>query len=332
MTVRSVSHPNNLSISTNQDPSGFLLIMSQYVLSPRHIGTAFIVIFLWGMNFVVIKIGLKDVPPFLLGALRFTLVAFPAILFLPRPKVPLTYLVAYALTISLGQFAFLFSAMAVGMPAGLASLVLQAQAFFTVGLSALVFGDKLRGSNLIGMLVASAGLILLGAASLNNSPHAVSQVTATGFILTLCAAFSWASGNVINKKIGSTAVLSMVAWSALIPILPFLMLSAYFEGIDVIEYSLMHLSLSSALTVLYLAFAATLIGYTLWGRLLASLPTHMVAPLTLLVPLVGLSAAWLLLGEALQPTQILGASIVMCGLLINVFGQRLSERMRRAFA
>lgn len=302
--------------------------MSHNVLSPRHISIALIVIFLWGMNFVVIKIGLIGIPPFLLGALRFTLVAFPAILFLPRPKVPLKLLLAYALTISLGQFAFLFSAMAVGMPAGLASLVLQAQAFFTVGLSALVFGDKLRMANLLGMLIASAGLILLGSASLTSFGN---QVTLLGFILTLCAAFSWASGNVINKKIGATSVLSLVAWSALIPILPFFLLSACFEGIDVMTYSLTHLSWSSVLTVLYLAVAATLIGYTLWGRLLASLPTHMVAPLTLLVPVVGLTAAWLLLGETLQPTQLLGAVIVMFGLLVNVFGQRLSNSVRNVF-
>lgn len=305
--------------------------MPKTSFSPRHLITALIVIFLWGMNFVVIKIGLKGVPPFLLGALRFILVAFPAILFLPRPQVPLKWLLAYALTISLGQFAFLFSAMAVGMPAGLASLVLQAQAFFTVGLSALVFGDKLRATNLLGMLIASAGLLLLGSASLANSANAASQVTLLGFVLTLCAAASWASGNVINKKIGQTSVLSLVAWSALIPILPFLLLSWMFEGADVITYSLSHLSWSSVLTVLYLAVAATLIGYTLWGRLLASLPTHMVAPLTLLVPVVGLTAAWVLLGEALQPKQILGAAIVMGGLLVNVFGQRLSENWRRVF-
>lgn len=300
--------------------------MSKNVLSPRHIFTALIVVFLWGINFVVIKIGLKGVPPFLLGALRFMLVAFPAILFLPRPKVPLKLLLAYALTISLGQFAFLFSAMAVGMPAGLASLVLQAQAFFTVGLSALVFGDRLRASNLLGMLIASLGLLLLGSASLANS---ASQVTLLGFVLTLCAALSWASGNVINKKIGPTAVLSLVSWSALIPIIPFLLLSLLFEGAATIAHSLAHLSISSVLTVLYLAMAATLIGYTLWGRLLSSLPTHMVAPLTLLVPVVGLTAAWILLGEALQPRQILGAAIVMGGLLVNVFGTRVSGVLRR---
>ncbi|CAN5670821.1 O-acetylserine/cysteine exporter [soil metagenome] len=303
--------------------------MPSATLSPRHIFTALIVVFLWGMNFVVIKIGLKDIPPFLLGALRFMLVAFPAVLFLPRPKVECKWLFAYALTISLGQFAFLFSAMSAGMPAGLASLVLQAQAFFTVGLSALVFGDKLRVVNFVGMFIATAGLILLCSASLASS---VNQVPLLGFILTLCAALSWASGNVINKKIGATSILSLVAWSALIPIVPFLLLSLCFEGVDRISHSLTHLTLSSILTVVYLAVAATLVGYTLWGKLLASLPTHMVAPLTLLVPVVGLTAAWVLLGEALQTTQIIGAAIIMAGLLINVFGQRLSNTLRRVFA
>ncbi|MBI1771021.1 MAG: EamA family transporter [Burkholderiales bacterium] len=285
--------------------------MSKSVLSTRHILIAAIVILLWGMNFVVIKIGLKGIPPFLMGALRFMLVAFPAIFFLPRPKVPFKLLLAYAMFISLGQFAFLFSAMAVGMPAGLASLVLQAQAFFTVGLSAMVFGDKLRPSNLLGMLVASAGLI---------------------FALTLCAAFSWASGNVINKKIGVTNVLSLVSWSALVPILPFLLLSYLFEGGDVILHSLSNMSLSSGLTIVYLAVAATLIGYTLWGKLLASLPTHLVAPLTLMVPVVGLTAAWLILDEALSQTQLLGAVTVMTGLFINVFGSKLVHNLRNIFA
>lgn len=301
--------------------------MSNHTLAPRQILMALTVIFLWGMNFVVIKIGLQGVPPLLLGALRFLLVAFPAVFFLPRPKVPLKWLLAYAATISLGQFAFLFSAMAVGMPAGLASLVLQAQAFFTVGLSAWFFGDRLRTSNLLGMLVASGGLVLLGATSIGS---AGSPVTLAGFLLTLCAALSWASGNIINKKIGPGAVLSLVAWSALLPVIPFLLLSLYFEGPAAIAHSLSHLAVSTVLAVLYLGLAATLVGYTLWGRLLSTLPTHMVAPLTLLVPVVGLSAAWVLLGEALQPLQLAGAALVMCGLAINVFGTRLASRWRTA--
>jgi O-acetylserine/cysteine efflux transporter len=303
--------------------------MSSNVLTPRHLATALTVILLWGVNFVVIKIGLKGVPPFLLGALRFALVAFPAIFFLPRPKVPLKWLLAYACAISFGQFAFLFSAMAVGMPAGLASLVLQAQAFFTVGLSAMVFGDRIRAANVLGMILASFGLVLLGSVSI---AHSAGQVTLAGFVLTLCAALSWACGNVVNKKIGATSILSLVAWSALVPIVPFLLLSLCFEGMDTVVYSVSHLSLSSALAIAYLAGAATLIGYTLWGRLLASLPTHMVAPLTLLVPVIGLSSAWLLLGEALTPLQIVGAGTVMLGLVVNVFGERLLAQLRRAAA
>lgn len=294
--------------------------MSHSHMKSHHILTALIVIVLWGMNFVVIKIGLKGIPPLLLAALRFMFVAFPAIFFLARPKVELKWLIAYAATMSFGQFAFLFSAIAVGMPAGLASLVLQAQAFFTVGLSALIFSDKLKISNVLGMLIASLGLVLLGSASISAS---ASQVSLAGFGLTLCAALSWACGNVVSKKMGSVNMLSLVAWSALLPIIPFIALSCMLDGITVVWHSLTHISLSAVLAILYLSGAASLIGYTLWGKLLATLPTHVVAPLTLLVPVVGLSSAWLLLDESLNRIQILGALIVMAGLVFNVFGQKM---------
>ncbi|MFA9274198.1 MAG: EamA family transporter [Candidatus Aquirickettsiella gammari] len=300
--------------------------MSHSHMKSHHILTALIVIVLWGMNFVVIKIGLKGIPPLLLAALRFMFVAFPAIFFLAKPKVELKWLIAYAATISFGQFAFLFSAIAVGMPAGLASLVLQAQAFFTVGLSALIFSDKLKTSNVLGMLIASLGLVLLGSASVSASS---SQVSLAGFGLTLCAALSWACGNVVSKKLGSVNMLSLVAWSALLPIIPFIVLSCLLDGVAVVWHSLTHISLSAILAILYLSGAASLIGYTLWGKLLAALPTHVVAPLTLLVPVVGLSSAWLLLDESLSQTQILGALIVMAGLLFNVFGQKIINVIQR---
>jgi O-acetylserine/cysteine efflux transporter len=302
--------------------------MNQTKLSLRHALIAGIVVTVWGMNFYVIKVGLRGVPPLLLGCLRFLLVAFPAILFLPKPKINLKWLIAYGMTISLAQFAFLFSAIAAGMPAGLASLVLQAQAFFTVGLSALVFGDKLRATNLIGMLVASGGLYLLGDASLHNGGMPVPLI---GFVLTLCAALSWATGNVVSKKIGPTAALSLVAWGALVPPLPFFLLSLYFEGFAQIQTSVLNMNLPSALTIAYLAFIASLVGYTLWGKLIVSLPTHVVAPLTLMVPVIGLSSCWLLLDEALLPIQMFGAVIVMFGLLINVFGARVVQSARTFF-
>lgn len=300
--------------------------MTHTHLKPIHLITALIVIVLWGMNFVVIKIGLKGIPPLLLAALRFTFVAFPAIFFLAKPKVELKWLVIYATTISFAQFAFLFSAIAVGMPAGLASLVLQAQAFFTVGLAALIFGDRLKPSNVIGIFIASLGLLLLGSASITNS---ATQVSVAGFGLTLCAALSWACGNIVSKKMGAVNMLSLVAWSALLPIIPFLLLSCLMDGVTVVWHSLTHISLTAVLAILYLSGAASLIGYTLWGKLLAALPTHVVAPLSLLVPVVGLTSAWLILDESLNQTQMIGAMIVMAGLLFNVFGQKLIDALRK---
>ena len=299
--------------------------MNKSRFSTRHALAAAAVIFIWGMNFYVIKIGLKGFPPILLGAVRFTMVAFPAVLFLPRPKVPFKWLAAYGLSISFAQFAFLFSAIAAGMPAGLASLVLQAQAFFTVAISAVVFGDKLRFSNLLGMLIAAVGLYLLGRASLIDASHPVPLI---GFVLTLCSALSWATGNVVSKKIGPTAALSLVAWGALVTVIPYFLLSFYVEGLEQIQASLAHIALPSILTIAYLSFIASLVGYTLWGKLLVALPTHMVAPLTLLVPVIGLSSCWLLLDEALHASQILGAGVVMLGLVVNVFGQNLMRRLR----
>src|SRR6478609_10308175 len=154
-------------------------------MSPKDLLLAFVVILAWGVNFVVIKVGLHGVPPMLLGALRFTLAAFPAVFFVKRPSVPLRWLFAYGLSISLGQFAFLFYAMYVGMPAGLASLVLQAQAFFTMIFAAMFLRERIRAANVAGLVIAAAGLALIGM----RGGHAM---TLAGFLFTLAAAAMWA--------------------------------------------------------------------------------------------------------------------------------------------
>lgn len=279
---------------------------------------ALAVITIWGLNFVVIKLGLRDVPPLLLGALRFALVAFPALLIVPRPRISWRLLLAYALTISFGQFAFLFSAIYLGMPAGLASLVLQVQAFFTLTLAAVVFGDRLQRQNFAGLAIAFCGLLVLAFANGGGS-----DVPLIAFLLTIAAAASWATGNIVAKKIGATDLVGLVVWSALVPILPFLAASTLFEGPERIIATLTHPTWAAAGAIAYLAFAATLIGYSFWGRLLSRHPTWKIAPLTLLVPVLGLSSAWVLLGEALSTQQIVGALTILLGLLVNVFGQRL---------
>ncbi len=288
---------------------------------------ALLVVVVWGLNFVVIKVGLHNMPPLMLAGLRFLLVAFPALFFVARPKIPFRLLLGYGLTISFGQFAFLFCAINFGMPAGLASLVLQAQAFFTIILGALVFGERLQGKQLAGIALAVVGVLVLAEASLNGQ-----HVALLGFLLTLAAAFCWASGNIFNKKIMQLetrpAVMSLVVWSALIPILPFMAASYLLDGPTVMLHSLVTLDLTTILSLIYLAFVATIVGYGIWGALLGRYETWRVAPLSLLVPVVGIASAALLLDEKLEALQLVGALLVMAGLYINVFGLRLRRATR----
>lgn len=289
---------------------------------------ALLVVVVWGLNFVVIKVGLHNMPPLMLAGLRFLLVAFPALLFVARPKVPLSLLLGYGLTISFGQFAFLFCAIKFGMPAGLASLVLQAQAFFTIILGAFAFRERLHLRQIVGITLAVFGVLVLIEGSLNGQ-----HVALLGFMLTLAAALSWAFGNIFNKKIMQLetrpAIMSLVVWSALVPIVPFFIASLIFDGPALIVQSLVAIDITTILSLVYLAFVATIVGYGIWGTLLGRYETWRVAPLSLLVPVVGLASAALLLGETLSLLQLGGAALIMAGLYINVFGFRV-WRLARA--
>lgn len=293
-------------------------------MSPKDLVLALVVIVVWGMNFVVIRVGLDNIPPMLLGSLRFMLAAFPAILFIKRPKMPLRWLLAYGATISLGQFAFLFSAMKVGMPAGLASLVLQSQAFFTLFFAVLFLGERLRMTNLVGLVIAASGLLLIGM-------QGDRSMTLAGFVLTICAASMWALGNIVTRKVGKVNLVGLVVWGSLIPPIPFFALSWMMEGPVAIGAALRGFNMDSALVLLYLAFGATILGYGLWSRLLSRYPANTVAPFSLLVPVVGLTSAALLLDEHLGFLQAIGAVLVMLGLAVNVGGAWVIGRLRMAF-
>ncbi|WP_054180140.1 O-acetylserine/cysteine exporter [Trabulsiella odontotermitis] len=288
---------------------------------------ALLVVVVWGLNFVVIKVGLHNMPPLMLAGLRFMLVAFPALLFVMRPKIPFRLLLGYGLTISFGQFAFLFSAIKFGMPAGLASLVLQAQAFFSIILGAFVFGERLQGKQFAGITLAVFGVLVLIEGSLTGQ-----DVSMLGFFLTLAAALCWASGNIFNKIImqheSRPAVMSLVVWSALIPIVPFMLASLLLDGPAAMLQSVVEIDMTTILSLVYLAFIATIVGYGIWGSLLGRYETWRVAPLSLLVPVVGLASAAILLGEKLTGLQMVGAVLIMAGLFINVFGLRFRRRVK----
>ncbi|MDQ0434758.1 EamA family transporter [Pantoea agglomerans] len=297
-------------------------------MSVKDMLLALCVVVAWGVNFVVIKLGLQGMPPFLLAGLRFTLVAFPAIFFVRRPPIPLRWLVVYGMTISFGQFAFLFLAIKLGMPAGLASLVLQAQAFFTLLLGALLLAERLRWNHIVGIIIATLGMFLLATAGMEGQTSA--GITLTTMMLTLSAALSWGLGNITNKIImrnRSVPIMSLVVWSALVPIVPFFACSLLFDGQAAIVYSLLHIGLQTVLALFYLAFVATIVGYAIWGNLLSRYEIWRVAPLSLLVPVVGIITAALVLDEHLSGQQMLGAVVIILGLLVNVFGGVLGQRL-----
>lgn len=282
---------------------------------------ALLVIVIWGVNFVVIKVGLNDVPPLLLGGLRFSLVAFPAVFFVKRPAVGWGALMLYAFTISFAQFIFLFVAIYIGMPAGLSSLVMQSQAFFTVLIAAMFLNEKVRRHNIIGIAVAVLGLVLIGWGARPGS------VPILGFALTLCSAICWAVGNIIIKGFGKVDMFALVVWGALIPPIPFFALSWLVEGPAQIQHALVNISVLGIGAVFYLAFISTNIGFALWGRLLSKHPVSKIAPLSLLIPVIGLVSSWLMLDEHMTLLQWVSGVIVVAGLAMNSFGMKLLPRL-----
>lgn len=285
-------------------------------LRPRDLALALLVILVWGLNFAVIKVGVADVPPLLLGALRYLLAAFPALLFVKPPKVPLRLYLLYGMTMAVGQFALLFTAIHIGMPSGLASLVLQAQSFFTLLLAAWWLREPWHGNQVAGLALAAVGLVLIGSA------HGAAMPLA-GFALTVAAAAMWGCGNIVTRAVGRHGPMNQFAfivWSSLVAPLPFVGLSLWLDGPATVLAAVQHLSLRSMAAVAYIAWISTLLGFGLWTFLMSRYPVNRVAPFTLLVPLVGLTTGWLVFGEALQPVHFAGAGLLMAGLLVNVLG------------
>jgi O-acetylserine/cysteine efflux transporter len=289
-------------------------VLEPLALRPRDVALALLVVVLWGVNFVVIKVALRGVSPFVLGGLRFALAAIPAVFFVQRPRVPLRLYFGFALATFLGQFALLFWAIKVGMPSGLSSVVHQSQAFITVLLAAAVFGEKPGRAQIAGMVVAALGLAWIGATSGTSFPL-------VAFALNLCASVAWAVGNLVSRSLsrhGPVNGLAFVIWASLIPPLPFFALAWAFEERGAVASSLRAMDAVSWAAVAYLAFGATLGGYGLWNRLLKSYPAAQVTPFTLLVPVVGLLAGWLALGERLTAAQLGGSALIAVGLTVPV--------------
>lgn len=284
------------------------------------------VVIIWGLNFVVMKLGLQGLSPMLLGALRFGVASLPFLAFVPWPAVPWRFVALYGLVQGVGQFGLLFVGLQLGMTASMASVVMQSQAFFTLILAAPLLGERARGHHWVGLLVAALGLAAIAAAH-GDGPG---QMTLIGFVLTLGASFMWAVSNIVVRFAGKAASgydpFAFIVWSSVVPVIPFLVFAAVFEGFDHTWNSLLGIGLREGFAVLYLALFATLLAYTMWTRLLKRHAAGRVAPFSLLVPVVGLWAGSFVFAERLALAQWFGTAAVLLGLLINQFGLRLVGR------
>lgn len=293
------------------------------ILMPlRDILLALGVVILWGLNFVAIKWGVAEVSPFLLTALRYLGCALPAVLFIRRPAVSWSLLVAYGLTVGVLQFGLLFTAIRLGMPAGLASLVMQMQVFFTLGLAIVFLGERPAPVQLAGAALALVGLGAIG------SEH-VGGAVLLPLLLTVFASAFWGISNIVTKRAGKVDMLAFVVWGSLVPPLPMLALSLVFEGPGALM-ALPSISLQALGSVAFIAYGSTLLGYGGWAVLLGRHPASLVAPFSLLVPVVGFAAAFVFLGELMTPLEIAGSLLIFCGLLLGVLGPRYLLRRRAA--
>jgi O-acetylserine/cysteine efflux transporter len=287
---------------------------------------ALAVVVIWGLNFVVMKLGLQSISPMLLGALRFAAASLPFLLFVRPPALPWRFIAGYGLVQGLGQFGFLFLGLKLGMTAGMASVVMQTQAFFTLMLAVPLLGERVRANQWLGLGVALAGLLMIASAH-GEGPG---QMTLAGFVLTLSAAAMWALSNIVARRASQLAryePFPFVVWSSVFPILPFALIALATDGAASVQQQLAGMGVGAWFAVLYLALGATLLAYSLWTRLLQRHAATRVTPFSLLVPVVGLWAAWAAFGEEPLPLQWVGTVAVLCGLVVNQLrGRRAGGR------
>lgn len=301
-------------------------------MNSKDLAIALIVVTVWGANFTVIRLGLDGVPPLLLVSLRFSLAAFPAILFVKRPEIRLHSLLAYGFSVGIGQFVCLFYAIHIGMPAGVASVVLQSQAFFTMLFAAMLLGESVSFRQFAGLVLSAIGLYLVAGGSTNAN-----AIPLGALLLTLVGAGFWGISNIVVRKASLAAatqgkninMLSLVVWSSLVPPVPLFLFSLLLDSPKTVFHTLTHLNALSLFSIAYLAFGATILGYGAWSYLLAKHPANRVAPLSLLIPVAGLITAQIVLDEHLMLLQWAGCLLVVAGLLLAFFTIPRQKRLQQ---
>jgi O-acetylserine/cysteine efflux transporter len=299
--------------------------VNNHSLSGRDYAAALCVVLIWGTNFVAMKFALHALTPFQLGAGRYLFAILPLILFVRPPRLPWKWVVLYGLFQGVGQFGLLFLSLRVGMSAALASVLLQTQVFFTALFGFAILGEHATRELLAGMVLAALGIACF-AMNFLSPGAAATGTTVAGFLLCLCAAAMWAASNIVVRLARHAAphfdVMAFMVWSSLVPIIPFVLLSLAFDPPSA-RTPWRALSASTWLSLAYLGWFATILAYALWTRLLTRHPVNRVAPFSLAVPLVGITAGMLVLGDVISAWQWAGIALIVASLATVLFGARI---------
>lgn len=286
--------------------------------NPRHIALALSIVAIWGVNFVAIGYALEGFPPILLAALRFALTGLAAVI-VPRPKEVRWYWIAgIAAFMFFGQYVLLFTGMAHGMPEGLSSLVLQCQAPFTVLAAALLLRERTGLRQLLGISVAIAGLLVIGAGRGGDVPLG-------SLLLVIGAGASWALGSICNRKAGAGNGFALMVWASLYAAPPLALASLALDGPGRIGHALGHVHLAPALGLLYVVGLSTFVGLGAWVVLISKYPASSVAPYTLGVPPIGMLASAVVTHEHMNALELAGAAVVLVGLVAIVWPRRAAS-------
>jgi O-acetylserine/cysteine efflux transporter len=295
-------------------------------MSTRDLILILAVVIIWGLNFPVIRITLGGLPPLLIVAARYALVCLPLIGFIRKPPIPFRYLAAYGLVLGTLHQSALFLGIRAGLGAGISSLVLQSQAFFTMALAALILKERVTAAQVVGLVLGAIGLGLVGV-------YSEQSASLSGFVFVLLSAITWSIATLISKRAYAAATgpvnpLSFIVWASLFPILPTLALSLGIDGLTAHTTALSQLSGTTAAGVLFIAIGSTLFGFVSWNWLISKYGAGFTSQFGLLVPIVGLGSSALVLGEAITPVKAIAAAFVIVGLTISIFGEKLLVRFR----
>lgn len=314
--------------------------MTEARLSGRDLAAALGVIVIWGLNFVAMKFALHDFTPFQLGAARYLLAVLPLVFFVRAPKLHWKWVVLYGVFQGVGQFGLLFSALKIGMTAALASVLMQTQVFFTALFSFVLLRERMSRPLIGGLFLASFGLLCFAMNFMTGDSGTTRVTTIWGFLLTLCSAAMWSASNIVARKAQQASPhyepLQFLVWSSLVPVVPFVLFSVLFDPMAAtpqVAWSStakwVSVPWTSWLAVAYLGWIATIWAYAMWTGLLKRHAANRVAPFSLGVPVVGLAAGMLALGETITPWQWAGIALVVAALVCVMFGDRLLRQIGR---